>query len=216
MALTEDRFLSEVLGRPVFRYTPATARDPAGFPAGSLVFARVPTADVAGLERLQDQGFRVVDVTVTLEVTVTVRHAIPGDRADVRAIAARAFEWSRFHLDPRIPRALADATRVAWTDNFFAGTYGDLLAVAEHEGQVAAYLLGQLGPPDILAISLIGTRPESRSRGLGHALVTFVAATPGVVKLRVGTQAANIRALQFYERIGFRTVSTEYVCHRHG
>jgi ribosomal protein S18 acetylase RimI-like enzyme len=134
----------------------------------------------------------------------------------VVALAAGSFEWSRLHLDPAIPNEVADRSRAEWVANFFTAQRGDVLLVAENEGLPAAFLLG-IGPKDgILTIDLVAVSPGARRRGLGTACVAFAGSQiAGVERLRVGTQAANVSSLRFYEQLGFRTIATHYVLHLH-
>jgi len=226
--MVSDDFLSFVLKRPVGRVeSKAGAAGPArrSAPPGALLFARVPSAEVGLLAEFLDEGFRVVDMGITFEAeaaplralaaAAVVRPAFPEDRQPVGDIARTSFQYSRFHLDPRLPRALADESRSAWTDNYFLKKYGDKMAVAEKEGRAAGFLLG-VGPRAGLAqISLIGVREAARGLGLGKAMIGWLAGEAGVERIEVGTQAANIAAARFYEAIGFRIRRTDYVCHLH-
>lgn len=227
--LSADPWLSSILGRPVWKIDAnlpdvVSSLSKAGSGPG-FFYTRVPTNDVATLKRLQDAGFRVIDTTITLEATrgsivgeapKNVRFAVHEDRAGVAAVAGSSFEWSRLHLDPAIPTTLADRSRVAWASNYFLGQRGDAMVVAEDSGEVAAFLQ-LLGPmAGILTIDLIAVRRSSRRLGLGAACIHFAAQNvAGTERLRVGTQAANISSLQFYEHLGFSVAASDYVLHLH-
>jgi ribosomal protein S18 acetylase RimI-like enzyme len=100
--------------------------------------------------------------------------------------------------------------------NFFVGARGDALVVAEHDRNVDAFLL-LLGPASgILTIDLIAVDRGRRRHGLGAACIGFAAAHfTDARMLRVATQAANVGSLRFYENLGFRTISSQYVLHLH-
>jgi ribosomal protein S18 acetylase RimI-like enzyme len=223
-----DTWLSGILGRPAWQVK-SDAPDPASAIAGTLnepsfFFTRVPAQDVERLRQFEELGFRVVDLTVTLEAATTmqatrtegVRFAVPADRPAVADIAATSFKWSRLHLDPLIPKKTADRSRAEWASNFFAGKRGDAMVIAENDGAPAAFLLA-VGPANgILTIDLIAARPASRRLGLGASCVRFAAREiAGTERLRVATQAANAGSLRFYEGLGFRTVASDYVLHLH-
>src|SRR4051794_3251272 len=133
MGLAADPFLAEILGKPAWRVDLPADADAIGALRGpAFLHAKVPTADVAVVGRLEALGFRVVDANVTLErpdddglAASGVRTARPDDRAAVVALAGRSFQFSRFHLDPAIPRDAADRSRAEWVGNFFAGVRGD-------------------------------------------------------------------------------------------
>jgi len=228
VAVTADRWLSGVLGRPAWKVD-AAAADPAAVVARAgrgFFFTRVAAGEVSTVHRFESAGFRVVDTTVTLETPAPalasavrrpdVRLARPSDRDAVAGLASRSFQWSRLHLDPAVPNELADRSRAEWAGNFFAGERGDALVVAEHVGELAAFLL-LLGPADrILTIDLIAVDRDRRRLGLGAACIGFAAARfADALVLRVATQAANVASLRFYESLGFRTVSSHYVLHLH-
>src|SRR5262245_54008643 len=140
ISLTRDVWLSEVMARPVHRVSvddcaDLTLDNPHGF-----YFSRVPAADVRMTNALSSLDFRIVDTGVTLErettggagdCSIAVRPAIPQDREAVAAIARRGFRFSRFHLDPEIPPALADEIKARWAENFFRGQRGDGMVIAE-------------------------------------------------------------------------------------
>lgn len=227
---SRDIWLEQRLGTPAWRLDPqvpgwreAMTRvlDPQGF-----AYARVPTADVAMLTLLTNAGFRVVDTTITTERSADglalpadgrVRLAGPGDRGAIVAIARRSFLSSRFHLDPRVAVSVADTTRADWVDGFFEGSRGSAMVVAGPPGAPPAGFLLLVGPSDgTLVIDLIAVDAPARGRGLAADMIAFAAGTvPGISRLRVGTQAANIGSLRLYERLGFRIVSTHYVLHLH-
>jgi ribosomal protein S18 acetylase RimI-like enzyme len=228
VAVTADRWLSDLLDKPAWKVDAGTA-DPAAVVARAgfgFFFTRVPADDVSTVHRFEGAGFRVVDTTVTLEAPAAelasvgpwpgVRQARPSDREAVAKLASKSFHWSRLHLDPAVRNAVADRSRAEWVSNFFIGARGDALVVADHGPDLAAFLL-LLGPADgILTIDLIAVDRDRRRHGLGAACIGFAAGhfAQGQT-LRVATQAANVGSLRFYESLGFRTVSSQYVLHLH-
>ena len=224
-----DHWLSDVLGRPAWKVEPNIS-DPANAVGDvcaipSFFFTRIPSDDVQRVKRFEDAGFRVVDVTITLETAARplcmdgragARFATSADRMAIVDIASSSFESSRLHLDPLIPKAAADRSRAEWASNFFSGRRGDAMVVAEDAGETAAFLL-LIGPAaGVLTIDLIAVRRMSRRLGLGAACIRFAASqVAGTERLRVGTQAANVGSLRFYEALGFRVISSHYVLHLH-
>lgn len=217
-----DHWLTEQLGVPAYHLGEG---DPVELPAGpSFVDAKVPTHDVGRVDRLESAGFRVVDTAVTLElpsrtvdapITAT-GFAAPGDADVVAEIAATAITLSRFHLDPRIPDVTASALKAAWTRSFFAGNRGAWMVVARTGSTVVGFLQ-LIDTVDALVIDLVAVRPLDQGAGLGRSMMARAARDCGSASaLRVGTQAANMGSLRFYESLGFRVVGTQYVLHRHG
>ena len=135
------------------------------------------------------------------------------------AIAARSFRTSRFHLDPSIPNETADRIKAAWAENYFAGHRGDLMLIAEQDGEVAGFLQALRGSNDTLVIDLLAVAEAAARRGLARAMIERLAAEARgqqASALRVGTQAANLPSCRLYESLGFRLTAAETVLHFHG
>jgi ribosomal protein S18 acetylase RimI-like enzyme len=189
MPLLRDDFLSEIVRRPSFR-------------------VKLPShgCDEASIKTLRTGQYAVAGGT---------RPARPDDRDAVMALAASSFDHSRLHLDPAIPRAVADRSRAEWAGNFFAGKRGDHMIVGEIDGVLAGFAQ-LLGPRDgVLTIDLIEVAPPYRRRGIAHTLIAASAGIAGTQTLRVGTQIANTPSLRLYETLGFRVVGSQYVLHYH-
>lgn len=226
MALRPDSWLSEMIGKPAWHLTP-TGREldrvPLPGDAPCFVDAKVPANDVETAQRLEDAGFRLVDTNLQLERpgwpvghSRTGRFAVPEDRAAVERLAESSFAYSRFHLDPMITRSTADKLKRAWAGNFFEGRRGDHMVVSEVDGEIAGFLQ-LLRQGEVLVIDLVAVDSRFRGRGLSSDMLAFAeSAIHGVARIKVGTQAANARALHAYSRDKFRIISATYVFHYHG
>lgn len=235
-----DAWLTETLARPVFKWTGELGELREGRLSAEMAeraeggdtffFAKLPTSDVAQSMILARVGFSVVDTAITfnwagedrgtLPSGVAVGLARPEQHQAVADIATRCFRWSRFHLDPQIPTELANLVKRRWIESYCLGRRGSALYAAEVDGATVGFLAvlesAVLGR-SVASIDLVGVASEHQGRGVGAALVRrFVDEWRGrVSELRVGTQAANIRSIRFYERIGFRAVESTYVLHVH-
>jgi dTDP-4-amino-4,6-dideoxy-D-galactose acyltransferase len=235
---SSDAWLAETLALPVYKVAAVGAqtgdalrgeleRLAAG--GNAFFYAKVPTADVPASLALQHGGFGVVDTAVTFAWreqalgapgSFDVSAVRPDQGEAVAAIAETCFVWSRFHLDPKIPRAAANRVKRCWIENYISGKRGAALYVATTGGAVAGFLAVIEAASEgrtVAAIDLIGVSAEHQHHGVGSALVhAFVRDwRERVSELRVGTQAANIRSLRFYERNGFRIAESSYVLHAH-
>lgn len=242
--IREDRWFSEVFGHGVFEVAVGDASTDAG---GNLkdslrdhfndqrrafYFAKVGTAEVGLIRGLCGAGFYVVDANVTFSRGVDgeshptgaiVRECDglePTQRELLLGVAATCFRYSRFHLDPLIPEAVANEIKRRWIGNYIIGKRGEKLFVAFEKDRPAGFLAAMTvefrGKPHG-AIDLIGVDPELQGRGIGTALVNrFIDHYRGKTSsILVGTQAANIPSLQFYTQIGFTPVESTYILHAH-
>ncbi|MCA9290157.1 MAG: GNAT family N-acetyltransferase [Phycisphaerales bacterium] len=231
-ALHADAWLGARLRRTAWRIDPAHLDEGCDDLADALraepcfASARVSTASPATVARLNRLGFTTVDTTVTWEreagavdadaADVDVRPATPADREAVAAIAATAFTFDRFHLDPHVDGAVADRIKRDWASAYFDGTRGQAMLVGRVDGRVAGFLLVVVPDSATAIIDLIATDRAIRRRGVAAAMTaTIPRHVPDVRRLRVGTQVANLPALNAYRRLGFEIVRTEYVLHFH-
>lgn len=203
------------------------AKAPAAF-----YYAKAPTQQVKTVAALTTLGFRVVDVNLTLScapqviarpgghLSLVVREAEAEDHAAVLNIAGSCFRYSRFHLDPAIPRERAHAIKRAWVRSYLEGRRGEQLLVALADGQPVGFLAvletmvkGKRGR----VIDLVGVDRAYQRCGVGRALVErfLVDCTKRGTAALVGTQAANIPSIRLYEAFGFRVCESSYVLHAH-
>ena len=224
ISLIKDSWLSEIMARPVHRASVVDESNLALDRPRGFYFSRIPAVDVRKANALAAIGFRTVDAGVTLEHGKTgragsrgiaVRMAVPEDREPVADIARHGFKFSRFHLDPHIPGELADEIKAQWAENFFRGKRGDAMVIAESAGAPAGFLQIICADDGALVIDLIAVKASLRGKGIGSAMIAWTAEHMPGTRMRVGTQAANVDSLLFYENLGFRTVATTYVMHLH-
>lgn len=230
MPIVEDRWLAERFDHPVWTVRDTSSAEVrehvAAHPGRALYQAKVPATHVDTVLDLATAGLVAVNVNCVLtrkpgaidapdEAGVTIRVLDPARDEAVRDIAAAAFERSRFHLDPRIPNALADRIKRDWIDSYLHGRRGEFAYVAEQGGTLRGFL-AVAADGETRIIDLVGVAAPARGRGVGAALVRrFLADAEGVcARVEVGTQAANTPATRFYEQAGFRAARSVYDLHR--
>jgi GNAT superfamily N-acetyltransferase len=236
-----DTWLSAIFRYPAYRVSPTLGNGRSTEPVNlaglaqspdAFFFAKIPTQDVSSVEGLGQFGFRVVDVNVTFDRpsspssnidqidSIKVVDATPVHHPAILDIAASAFVYSRFHLDPHVPNPVANTIKRAWIENYCLGKRGDSLLVALVDGRPAGFaaaLASHVHGKNMRVIDLIGVANEFQGRGIGKGLVaSFIDRYAGHCDgLRVGTQAANIPSMRLYEQSGFRISETVYVMHAH-
>ena len=235
LSCVPDPWLSETTGVACYKVAgagdaPAIAATLEGRGDG-FFFTRIPVTAIALVKEYTDGGFSLVDTNVTLEATgaqlvqcggldVEVRRAIPADYAALQAIAASAFAYSRFHLDPLFPDGLANRIKREWIRSYCQATRGDALLAALVEGRVCGFLAAlktEVGGKSAAVIDLVAVDETVRGRGLARALVgQFQEQYRSQAEvLRVGTQMANTGSLGLYQACGFTIVDAAYVLHAH-
>jgi len=169
------------------------------------------------------QGFRLVDIRVTLDSKVSAAHAgVPGTRLatseDLPALvglAGPAFERSRFFVDGRFPRERVEALFARWITRDLESADG-VVAVVERDGRIAGFASALMAPDRTAQVGLVGVASEFRGLRVGRqavaGLMTLVAGR-GVERVRVVTQGCNRGALRLYEECGFRMSSVETWLH---
>lgn len=239
MTVHEDKWLSEVLGRPSFRVDLPKADEDSFREVDShqrgreaaFYFAKIETGEVDQVRLLGRAGFFVVDVNVTFELTdparlsstdlpVEVGEVTSASKGRVLHIAGSCFRYSRFHLDPLVPAALAHRMKREWIHNYIEKKRGDHLFIAYREGRPAGFLASLLTENNgrsTAVIDLVGVAEEDQKRRVGESLVTaFVQHYQATASsFIVGTQVANIPSVRLYEKLGFTLKRSQYVLHMH-
>lgn len=179
------------------------------------VVCRPPVEDAAAIRALERSGFYLTDVGVTWSSDAasyvkraaavaegTIRHATAEDVPKLSAEAMVLFRRSRFYGDPFFSMAEADRLHAAWLANSVSGQAADAVLINPDAGFVTCKLTKD-GDGEV---ALIGVWEGSRGRGAGRDLMTAAVAwfiSRGVATVRVKTQVKNLRAMNFYHRLGF-------------
>lgn len=240
-SVTPDIWLSNILGFPCYRAESPTNLAEATFLVGEIkrqvsgrafAYVKVPCSAVGVAALYMEHGYRVVDVGITFkrppdprsapnpDSTVCVRVASATDLLDAREIASQCIVYSRFHLDPRFGQHIGNSVNWAWMDSYCHGQRGEIVYMAEIDGRRAGFiavLRDSTGPHSFRVIDLIGVRPDFQRRGIGQALMNkFIDDTLLLnLPMKVTTQAANIPAVNLYERNGFQLAESMFVLHKH-
>ena len=246
--LREDPWLSAIMGHGVFQVRSVESPVAGSEKAASdilgqvqyhaaqqgvaMYYARVDTAQVNVVRSLCAAGFYVVDVTVTfcMEAPSQVRDPAPGKvsicpvgpehHQGVLDIASSCFQYSRFHLDPLVPRSVANRIKHDWVLSYIRKQRGDELFTAVLDGRPVGFLAAlsmESQGRRICVIDLIGVDTACQNQGVGRALTEFFIRRYHTQcdRLQVGTQATNIPSMRLYESLGFSVMKTQYVMHMH-
>jgi ribosomal protein S18 acetylase RimI-like enzyme len=240
-AIRPDPWLAALFERDVFRIE---ASSDSGRLAGlvdqhcqqrshAFYYAKVDAIDVPTVTALTSAGMAVVEVNVTfgvpaaahrhdadLPTPVAISAATASDAEALLTVAATSFRYSRFHLDPLVPNALANRIKREWIASYLVGRRGECLWAVRSDGDVAGFLAVTGGDDHggrYKTIDLIAVAPAFQGRGIGRQVLRFFFRhyAHACEHLRVGTQVANLPSMRLYESASMRVERAQYVLHMH-
>lgn len=249
MKIIEDGWLTSIFGYPVFKVgvlsqNPEDNNSAESFAGLSrhiagqsqaLYYAKVSTDEVGYVRKLSDTGFYAVDVNVTfgMDAEPSSNPSKPAEPSschiseasrdhywEILDIAASSFRFSRFHLDPLIPEAVANRIKHDWVLSYTTKSRGDKLFAALQDGKPVGFLAAIAGESEgasIRTIDLIGVKKSHQGQGIGRTLSAFFVDyyKNKCDRLIVGTQVANIPSMRLYQKMGFSIINSQYVLHSH-
>ncbi len=225
-----DSFATGVLGYPVYELVSAEEwplLQERALKRPLLAYAFVAAGDKEKLAWLLKRGWQLVDTNVQMEKTTSrlyqsqpvgtmFRWARPPDEDRVAGIARNSFAGSRWHRDSKISNELADKIKEEWARNYWRGSRGQYMVVAEEEGYVVGFNQLIKREDGALVIDLIAVDERYRGKGVASGMIAFAVASCGpMTRVVVGTQLTNTASLKMYQRSGFLIVGATHVFHRH-
>ncbi len=161
----------------------------------------------------EDAGFRFVDLRCTYNCQLPIGAVPPNgvrlvcndDLPALERLAAKSHRDTRFYRDRNFDPCAVDKLYARWIRRSTEG-WADAVFVTGEPGEPSGYITCHLDTPDDGSIGLIAVDSAWRSHGLGRQLVSASLAhfsDRGVSRVKVVTQAKNLRAQQMYQRSGF-------------
>jgi ribosomal protein S18 acetylase RimI-like enzyme len=226
-----------------FGVVAAHVRDAAAAPAAvnraaaslgvEMLTVRIDCGDHARIHAAEADGFRLMDSLVYYErmlaeppprpapsAAIVVRNARPDDAAAVADVARAAFAnyIGRFHADPRLDRAAADAAYVEWAQSSaMRQSDRDQAKVLLSDGRVAGFLTMHRNHPAEFEIVLNAVHPDFQRRGLYERLLAEALVTAhdaGAGRIIVSTQIDNFPVQRAWTKSGFRIASALHTFHK--
>ena len=232
-----DKFFSNIFGYDAYKIE-ITKNDnllELDLPSSkAFLYTKFSTDRTDLIKYFQIKGFTVVDVSVMLEMlplqfdyqideNIQVCEICSQHSSSILKIAKSCFTMSRFHLDPEINNAIANLIKQEWVRNYLTGERGDRLLVAlQKDKDMPLGFLAEMkmhnSDKTISFIDLIGVDKRYQGQGIGNELISWMInnkLSKTINAIRVTTQIANIQSIKFYEKCGFRIISSSYVMHAH-
>ncbi len=206
-----------------------------------MLVARVPSEDLARVQALEADGYRLMDTLVyygrgvadlptPAPAAETIRRVTPGDVAAIGGIAAAAFAryGGHYHADPRLSDAAADAAYVDWAETCArgggVGSEGagatPMLLAETAPGQITGFLslwLGGTEPQAVAEIVLNAVHPDAQGQGIYGRLLDrglALCRAAGQARVTVSTQLPNLPVQRAWVRRGFRLERSLYTLHK--
>lgn len=191
------------------------------------LYALVDADQREQMQAMEDRGYRMVDIRMTLACSTRGRQALPTADVAVRLVRAAdvtklediarvSHRDGRFHADGRFDRNRCDELYATWIARSCVD-YADAVLVAELDGGAAGYITLDLLDDGAGSIGLFAVAPEARGRGVGGRLVEGALqwlAGSGCSRVEVVTQGCNAVAQRTYQKHGFRTDRVQVWFHK--
>ncbi|MDT8421977.1 MAG: GNAT family N-acetyltransferase [Desulfuromonadales bacterium] len=175
---------------------------------------------------LEARGFRFVEMVLhpTLEVLqerdfgsagLNVERATSADIAVLQNIAATAFGFERFHVDPRLDRRLADERYGRWVVSSLGHPKQDLYKIQDGQRLVGFFLI-EIGSDSSAYWHLTAIAPDWQGQGYGRRVWTAMLAhckSLGCGSVLTTISARNTPVLNLYSQLQFRFKPPEMTFH---
>lgn len=195
-----------------------------------LVYGQCGHAEVASHQLCLELGGRFVDAKRTYSLSLAdaqLTSTVPALRADdspcsrrqLRSLAWQSAEFSRYRVDPDMPRGSWQRMYSAWIQNSLNGKLADAVLVereAENEGGRIVGMITVSHCGEVGTIGLLGVDERWRGRGIGRRLLQAAASqcrTSGCTQLVVVTQGDNAPACRAYESAGYSLADEQHIFH---
>ncbi|UPU37641.1 GNAT family N-acetyltransferase [Geomonas paludis] len=134
---------------------------------------------------------------------------------ELEDLALQAGVYSRFRIDPRMPREKFEALYRLWIRKSVEGQIADQVLVARESGRIVGMVtVGRKG--ERADIGLVAVDASMRGKNLGGALVHSAqqwALQNGFDVAQVVTQGENLAACRLYEKWGYKVDSVRNIYH---
>lgn len=176
---------------------------------------------------VEKSGFHLVDLRVTLAANLNqlalpasqneaICLATAADIPDLRSIAAHNHGDSRFYADPHFERSKCDELYAIWIEKSINDPNQKVFTY-KPEGQALGYVSYYKDEGSNAVIGLVGIAKESRGQGIASQLTNSCLRdmqAEGCSQVEVVTQGRNTKAIQLYEKCGFRLKSIQTWFHK--
>lgn len=186
---------------------------------------RADPQDIDLLRCLEDIGFRIADIQITLATKlrfrgiaqtppkrhVFIRKAVLADMKELRGLVKGAFTHTRFTLDRRYHRADVDRMYYEWIKNSLKNALQSVFVACDRRSrEIAGFIIAASGKGagpqyNIGYIDLVAVKGSFQGRGIGTSLSSHAVGWFKTVSdlAEVRTQISNYAAMAAFMKSGF-------------
>ena len=131
-------------------------------------------------------------------------------------IAYKNFNFSRFHLDKRLPKIKSNLIKKKTLENYFLGHRSDKIFVQLYKKKISGFCLFKFKNDDIAIIDLICIDKRFSRKGLGSDMIRYSSQRLKKMnrkKIIVSTQEKNLVAIKLYNSLKFIPKSKFFLYH---
>jgi dTDP-4-amino-4,6-dideoxy-D-galactose acyltransferase len=159
-------------------------------------------SDIGVIWAVETKKFLHKNVNKNLYNRKSIKIAAEKDIHMLQEIVKSLFLESRFYSDPFFSKEEADRLYQTWIENSVKGNAADIVFCIPDKGFITCKKL----PLYSGEIVLIGVKKDLRGKGIGTILIENAIRwfkTQGTNVVSVRTQLKNLRAMNFYVKLGF-------------
>jgi GNAT superfamily N-acetyltransferase len=197
-----------------------------------LLIARCCTDDIRAAQNMQGQAFLIMDTLVYFtfnlvehlipsdSVETKIRSHRPEDTAQVREIAATAFQGYRghYHADPKLDFQKCNEAYVSWAERACTSRgVSDEVLIAEHANRPVGFASMRLNSSREAEGILFAVAPEAQRLGTFRSLLISSmhwAKQKNMNRMVYSTQLINVPVQKVLCRVGFEPSRSYYTFHK--
>jgi len=171
------------------------------------------------------KGSELVDIKTKLRKEVSIDEDCStlhlteydgGDHGQLKKLALQSGIYSRFKKDPNFTNNEFEKLYMKWIVDSIKKTVADnVIVYKENENDYRAFVTLKY-KEDHAEIGLIAVDEQSRGKGVGFALLSYVnnlTKDMGLNKIEVTTQFENLPAMNLYQKAGYKIISKKFIDH---
>lgn len=135
---------------------------------------------------------------------------------ELYSLALQAGHKSRYKTDTHFAKGEFERFYKTWVQNSLNGEIADCVFVYQGKDKIKGFITLKI-MDDSCNIGLFAVDSSTRGKGIGHTLMDAAmnfALRNGKQIIRVATQLDNLGACRFYEKYGFKLISTTSIFHK--